>query len=308
MKEKRIIGIDLLRIISMYMIMTLHTMSNGGGLMYHRVNTLHTQTIILLTFLNNVAVDLFALISGYVGLKSHHRTSRIIELWLQVIFYSWLILFVFLVFSPSYINRYQIFASIFPTASMQYWYFNSYLLVFIFMPLLNFGIDKLTHKQFLRLCISLFITTSILGLSIFPDKVFNLDGGFSGLWLIIMYLYGAYLNKYGTVLKKLPAFWDILLYVFVSIIGAITLNCMVVGQRGYSNGSILYRDWAKWFNYNTPFAVIGAIFIFLAFLRIHISNDKVRKFIIRLGALSFGTYLLQTNYIVYAWFKGHYES
>ena len=28
--KKRIIGIDLLRILSMYMIMTLHTMSNGG--------------------------------------------------------------------------------------------------------------------------------------------------------------------------------------------------------------------------------------------------------------------------------------
>lgn len=40
--KKRIIGIDLLRILSMYMIMTLHTMSNGGGLLYHQVNTIHS--------------------------------------------------------------------------------------------------------------------------------------------------------------------------------------------------------------------------------------------------------------------------
>jgi surface polysaccharide O-acyltransferase-like enzyme len=50
----------------MFMVMTLHTMSNGGGLLYHQVNTWHTQTIMLMTFLNNIAVDLFALISGYV--------------------------------------------------------------------------------------------------------------------------------------------------------------------------------------------------------------------------------------------------
>jgi surface polysaccharide O-acyltransferase-like enzyme len=84
--KKRIIGIDLLRIVSMFMIMTLHTMSNGGGLLYHQVNTCHTQVILMMTFLNNIAVDLFALISGYVGLHSHHRVSRIVELWLQVVF------------------------------------------------------------------------------------------------------------------------------------------------------------------------------------------------------------------------------
>lgn len=49
-----------------------------GGLLYHQVNTVHTQTIMFLTFLNNVAVDLFAIISGYVGLTSHHRISRIV--------------------------------------------------------------------------------------------------------------------------------------------------------------------------------------------------------------------------------------
>lgn len=306
MSRNRIIGIDLLRILSMYMIMTLHTMSNGGGLMYHRVNSWHTQTIIFLTFLNNIAVNLFALISGYVGLRSHHRTSRIVELWLQVVFYSWVILVVSLIFKPSYVDRSQILGSLFPTVSMQYWYFNSYLFVFIFMPLLNLGLENLSQKQFQSLCFALFIVTSILGLSIFPDKVFNLNGGFSGLWLIIMYLYGAYLQMYGKRLKNISVLWDLVIYVGISIVGVIVLNYMVVGQNGYNNGSILYNEWAKWFDYNTPFAVLGSIFVFLAFLRIHINSNKWRKFIIKLGSLSFGTYLLQTNYIVYAWFRGHY--
>lgn len=306
MTRKRIIGIDLLRILSMYMIMTLHTMSNGGGLMYHQVNTWHTQTIIFLTFLNNIAVDLFALISGYVGLYSHHRTSRIVELWLQVVFYSWLILLIFFIWKPSYINHTQILGSMFPTVSMQYWYFNAYLVVFAFMPLLNSGIDRLSQKQFLRLCISLFVLTSILGLRIFPDKVFNLDWGFNGLWLIVMYIYGAYLKKYGHFLKSLSILWDFGIYFIISFVGVIVLNIMVIGRRGYADGTILYNDWFNWFGYNTPFAVLGSIFVFLAFLKVKITNIKWQKIIINLGSLSFGTYLLQTNYIVYAWFKNKY--
>ena len=306
--KKRIIGIDLLRILSMYMIMTLHTMSNGGGLLYHQVNTIHTQTVMFLTFLNNIAVDLFAIISGYVGLTSHHRFSRIVELWLQVIFYSYLILVAFLILRPQYVDKGQLLGSLFPTVSMQYWYFNSYILVFIFMPLLNYGILKLTYKEFTIICVSLFIMTSCFGLDIFNDEIYNLGNGFSGMWLIIMYLYGAYIRRFGHRLKNLSIKFDLIAYLIVTLAGVLTCNLMTINHRGYMNGSILYNDWNKWFGYNTPFAVLGAMFIFLAFLQIEINNTKARKIIIKLGALSFGTYLLQTNYIVYAWFRGHYTN
>lgn len=305
--QKRVYGIDLLRIISMYMIMALHTMSNGGGLLYHQVNTWHTQVILLLTFLNNIAVNLFAIISGYVGLHSHHRTSRIVELWLQVIFYSWSIMIFFYFWKPDLLPHSQIIGSLFPTLSMQYWYFNSYLLLFVFIPLLNSGINKLSHRQFRSLCLGLFLLTSCCGALFFND-VFKLSNGFSGIWLIILYLYGAYIKKYGECLKKISIKQDLAGYVVVSLIGVLICNIMVLHSSGYHNGSVLYHMWFKWFAYNTPFAVIGAIFVFLAFLRVKVQKNWLRKLIIKLGSLAFGTYLLQTNYIVYAWFKGFYRS
>lgn len=291
----------------MYMIMILHTMSNGGGLLYHQVNTWHTQTILVMTFLNNIAVNLFAIISGYVGLNSHHRTSRIVELWLQVIFYSWLIMIFFYFWKPSLLSNAQIIGSLFPTLSMQYWYFNSYLLLFIFMPLLNSGINKLSHKQFKMLCLGLFLLTSCCG-AVFFDDVFKLNNGFSGIWLIILYLYGAYIKKYGGRLKELSIKSDLLGYIAVTLVGVLICNIMVLNSRGYHNGTVLYHMWFKWFAYNTPFAVIGAVFVFLAFLKVEIQKVWLRKLITKLGALAFGTYLLQTNYIVYAWFKDSYRS
>jgi peptidoglycan/LPS O-acetylase OafA/YrhL len=143
--------------------------------------------------------------------------------------------------------------------------------------------------------------------SVFFKDVFKLNNGFSGVWLAILYIYGAYLRKYGNLLRKLSIKIDLLIYLCISILGVLTCNLMVLNSKGYSNGSVMYNKWNDWFAYNTPFAVIGAIFVFLAFLQIDIKNTSLRKVIIKLGALSFGTYLLQTNYIVYAWFNGLYQ-
>ena len=86
MKEKvRSYNVDLLRIISMMMVVTLHSLSRSGMLT-------ETEGIIfnLSWFLEIVcygAVDIFLLISGYFGVKSKFKLSRILSLWLQVVFY-----------------------------------------------------------------------------------------------------------------------------------------------------------------------------------------------------------------------------
>ncbi|UXC68812.1 acyltransferase [Limosilactobacillus vaginalis] len=300
--KERNYGVDLLRIISMYMIMTLHVMSNGGSLLEHQVNTYHTQVILLLTFFNNVAVNLFALISGYVGIKAKRKAKRIIELWLQVLFFSWGIMLFFLLFLPQYLNHFQELASIFPTLSKQYWYFNAYLLLFILMPIINNGIKKLNKSQFSKLCLLLFIITSCIG-GIFYQDSFALNNGFSGIWLIIMYIFGAYLKQYGL---KIKPNLSLLMYLMASILGAVIVNLTVIGSNGYSSGKVLYDNWFKWFNYNNPIMVINAILLFWVFVNINIKGRYTIGFIEHISTLAFGTYLLQTNYIVYAWFKGRY--
>lgn len=82
-------------------------------------------------------MDIYALISGYVWVYAKYRYRNIIELWLQVLFYTVPITVLFWAFVPSTVSAVEWLKAIFPVMFNQYWYFSSYVALFLFIPLLN---------------------------------------------------------------------------------------------------------------------------------------------------------------------------
>ena len=66
MKERNY-GIDLLRVISMIGVMTLHVLGHGGVLAITKILTLNYNIAWLLNILFCSAVNCFVLITGYFG-------------------------------------------------------------------------------------------------------------------------------------------------------------------------------------------------------------------------------------------------
>lgn len=87
-KTERNMGIELLRIVSMVMIVILHGLGHGGVREGTQGLGIHEQLAWLLTALCFGAVLLYALITGYLYMSVKHRWYRFGELWLQVLFYS----------------------------------------------------------------------------------------------------------------------------------------------------------------------------------------------------------------------------
>ena len=83
--DTRNYGIDLLRIVSMIMILVLHICDIGGMLTFTDRDANDTVGYFFYA-MSFCAVNCFALISGYVGYKSKHKYANIIYLTLQVIF------------------------------------------------------------------------------------------------------------------------------------------------------------------------------------------------------------------------------
>ena len=76
--KERNLGIDLLRIISMLMIVVLHVLKKGGILENAEVNSAHYYVAWVLEALCIGAVNCYALISGYVGVNSkikYHKNN-----------------------------------------------------------------------------------------------------------------------------------------------------------------------------------------------------------------------------------------
>lgn len=85
MQTKRNIGIDLLKIVSMLMIVTLHMLGHGGVLDNMPPMSRCYQVAWLIEIACYGAVNCYALASGFLTARCNIR--KLMELWLQVMFY-----------------------------------------------------------------------------------------------------------------------------------------------------------------------------------------------------------------------------
>ncbi len=81
-------GIDLLRLIAMFMITVLHCVNQFSSLL--KSNTLLEGKILAyaLESICYCGVDCFALISGYLLIYSQVKLAKLFNLWFTCIFYS----------------------------------------------------------------------------------------------------------------------------------------------------------------------------------------------------------------------------
>lgn len=85
-KKSRNYGIDALRVLSAIMIVMLHVLSQGGVLANYADLTFQGEFIWLLQVGCLGFVNVFALISGYVGINGKHKISNILNLWIEVFY------------------------------------------------------------------------------------------------------------------------------------------------------------------------------------------------------------------------------
>ena len=88
-------GIDALRMVAMFMVVTLHIFTQGGVLNASVRFTSQYEAGWFLQTAAFCAVDVYALISGYVWACAEYRYRKIIELWLRLRFIQYPLPFCF---------------------------------------------------------------------------------------------------------------------------------------------------------------------------------------------------------------------
>ena len=144
---KRNIGIDALKILSMFMVVVLHILGQGGVLETLPQFCLRYNVAWLIEILCLCSVNCFALVTGYLNFEKKYTFKSLISLWFQVIFYTLLLTMVIKYFYPAQINYGYIGKMLFPTMGHSYWYFTAYVGLYLFIPLLNFIVEKADRVQ-----------------------------------------------------------------------------------------------------------------------------------------------------------------
>lgn len=289
--DNRNYGIDLLRIISMFFVVTLHSLGHGGMLKSVIIDSIQYKFIWFLEILAYCAVDIFALISGYVSYNNKEKKvnySNYINLWLQVVFYGILINLILNIINPSWVNATDFLATIFPVTKKLYWYFTAYTGLFVIIPIINKGIKETSDSNLKKLFIAIFLVFSFL--EVLSPK-FILNGGYSFIWITLLYILGAIIKKtdLGKNLKKHQIIMGI---IFLCII---TYISKIYGVKISKFGILLTKD--TYVSYISP-TILGMAILYVIFFS-KIKFNKLFTRVIKFAAPStFAIYLLNDHYLV----------
>lgn len=291
-QKNRNYGIDLLRIVSMFMVVILHILNKGGILDSTENQLLKSNIAWLLEAAAFCAVNCYAIISGYVMLNSKFKFSNILNLYCTVIFYTIGTTLLFDIFTDQTIGIKTYIKSLFPFAYTTYWYFTSYFCMFLFTPFLNHTIHTTTKKQATMLVVSLMIVFSVLP-TVFEEDFAITNHGYSALWLSVMYILGAYIKKYN-IGKSTGKLKSILCY-FCCIV--LTWLSKIVIERLLTPaiGEIIRPDYL--YQYVSPLMVLSAVSLLLFFSGLNISKIP-QKLITFFSPLAFSVYLIHEEPLI----------
>lgn len=194
-------GIDLLRLLAFAYVVVLHTLGHGGILGAAAFGSHQYMLCAGMEIWAYCAVNLFGLISGYVGYNDdpprsfRRRVFSYLELWLQVVFYAVLPSVIIYFVMPGTITVTDILKGFLPVTTGQYWYFSAYTGLFLLMPVLNAALSRLDVK-YLRRFLIIFLVAFAAYAS--PMERFALREGYSTFWLALLYLAGGAVKKIRT--------------------------------------------------------------------------------------------------------------
>ena len=286
---KRETSLDLLRILSMVMIVTMHIIGNGG-LLAACEGGLNTAGIglNLLNAICIVSVNCFVLISGYFLCESKFKLSRLIKLWVKVFVISAGIAMFFKLTGIVKESGADILKDFLPISYNRYWFMTKYFAMYLCAPMLNLLIAKADKKKH-----GAFIVMLVLLMSVWDDitplvDAFGTNNGYSFGWFITLYLIAAYIRKYVSNDKvKKPALWYVggVLFVFVFWI-------IITFIEGSHPSLEKYISARYFYGYNSLPILIAAVGLFLAFRKMQIKSKALIKITELAAPRTFGVYLI----------------
>lgn len=290
--EERNYGIDLLRIISMIGVMTLHILGHGGVLENTKVLSYNYDIAWLLEICAYCAVDCFVLISGYVMVQAKYKISNIVLLWIETEIYS-VVIMLFFSFFYSVPDIKECIATFLPVTTSQYWFFSMYIGMMLFVPIINVFFKNVDIK---RLLILLLVTFFCTLLSVFNDNVFELNGGYSVLWFIILYMCGGTIYKIQCIHKfKLKRVTYVTVaMIFLTWLSKIVLENITFRLMGNVRFGLLL------IKYTSPSILIVGCGLLIIFT--NIKCNKIVPLLKTMTPLVFSAYLIQDNKYVRKYF------
>lgn len=204
MKE-RVSNFEVLRILSMLMIVFLHVKAHyitGDESLYQLPHAfMYLQT------LSMICVNLFIVISGYFMVTSTRKMTHWFKLFFQVSFFAVIISGVMFLLGIQPITIKSLFQNILPILLDRYWFITMYAILYLLVPYLNFFLNQTSKDTAFSLIFILFVIGSIWE-PITGIENMGFGSGYGLSSFIFLYLIGGYIRKYDSLAIHFKQRWS----------------------------------------------------------------------------------------------------
>jgi len=277
--KKRKSNIELLRIISMMMIIILHFV--GPFTQIEKENINNYYIIHLFESISIIGVNIFVIISSYFLFdKKSIKIRKIIDLLSIVLFYGVLFFVVATYFKIKPYSSKELFLSILPFWECRRWFVLSYIFLYLLSPYLSKLLNNIDKKSYRNLIIIMLFFTSIWP-SFFKGGL-RLDNGYGIISFVTLFTITGFMKRYYDKTK-------INNYIFLLI----TIICQsIVFILSITHITNTYWD------YNNIFNIIGALSLFIFFKNINIDSNIINK----VSTYAFSVFLIHSDFMMSGYF------
>lgn len=286
---KREGNFDLLKILSMFLIICFHNVWNGQY--EFPTFTFNAFLIKYITMFGELGVNCFILTTGYFMIKSSFKKRKLISLLMEIQFYYLICRLVNVWLGYEQIERFQtVYSLFFPFIYKRYWFATAYILVYIFVPYINSyllrdGGMQEEHRGILK--------TSLILWCVIPTFFGIIVNGTEGIlyfnrfiWLVIMYITGAYIRLYDIrIFNNLKS--SLLVFILSNVL--IIISILVIQYNGAFFSKIGIVNSNYFWRPNTVLLFMSSISLFAIFKNLHIPSLKILQ---SLASVTFAVYMI----------------
>ena len=288
---------ELMRIISMFMIILCHVIHYGDF-----IKQSSGAVKIIITFIQSllyVHVPSFVLLCGYFQCKNKFKLSKFFSLYNQVWFYRVVITIALACLGIVAYTKMDFIKNISYLYYGDYWFITVYFVLYLCSPMLNIVINNIDRKQHLKIIVLLLLLFSILP-TLTAQAFYPNTRGYSITTFILLYFIGSYLRLYPIDMnsifshftKNFRKYFFLSVYIFLGFVlcmQSLLINLFI--SSGGIVGEVGKIMESANLSYDNPIIVLQSICYFLLFYSMSFKN----KFINRIALCMIGIYLIHDN-------------
>lgn len=278
-KNSRQSGFELLRTLMMLQVVFLHVCSKEMGAFTQIAEKMggSVQTAWSLSFfMSRCPVLVFVMITGYFSVQKYHSWKDIFpklkHTYGTMYFYSVMTGLVLLFTGCVAMTKGEIISLFLPMLSDKWYFMTLYVLLLLFIPIMNRCLATLSQKEYTGILLLLFFLFSIMPVltTIEPFdefislyRIYKPNGGKGIYSFLFAYMIGGYLRMYAHP-KKLQKGWCLVVFILAGLVNAyLALHC---------------EEYYQVAPYNTnPFVLLQSVCLMLFFSNCHFQSRLVNS-------------------------------